>query len=164
MDNGRVQPTPPGKWNSLYVVIILSRIILIYCTVYKVAFACRQDAYAAGQATKAIRNRGQSVEISTSRSAMVRRQCFKGQIPTFYHASDFFCMFFSLVDAAVQLGCRRPRINIYPLHIMQGDASHALECDGTQRQTVASHYLWCCQVVSSWGFFSLPGQCQIVGD
>lgn len=99
-------------------MIILSHIMLIYCTVYKAAFACRQDAYVAGQATKAIRNRGQSVEISTSKSAMVRRQCFKGQIPTIYHASDFFCMFFSLVDAAVQLGCRRPRINIHPLHII----------------------------------------------
>ena len=119
-------------------MIILSRIILIYCTVYKAAFACRQDAYAAGQATKAIRNCGQSVEISTSRSAMVRRQCFKGQIPSIYHASGFFCMFFSLVDAAVQLGCRRPRINIHPLHIIcKYFAQHGMQLSNlrTYRQT-----------------------------
>ena len=48
MDNGCEQPTPPGKWDSLYAVIILARIILFYYTEYKVAFAYRQDAYAAG--------------------------------------------------------------------------------------------------------------------
>ena len=89
-------------------------------------------------AIKAIRNRRQSVEISTSRSTMVRRQCFKGQIPTIYHASDFFCMFFSLVDAAVQLGCRRPRINIHPLHILcKYFAQHGMQLSNlrTYRQT-----------------------------